>query len=282
MKSLNIYTFLTGLLCFFVGLITCACEKESPWELTETEDVCSMMDDPLFINLCRNYHDYNHDGLFSMQEAASITELNCMESSLTSLKGIEYFTALLKLNCDGNRLTDLDVSKNGSLTELRCNVNHLTSINISKNPALTVLSCDDNTLSSLDVSSNPALRMLYCSDNKLINLDLSSNPALTHLICDRNLLTRLDVSNNYVIIQLSCSDNLLNKLNISNNKALQSLSCYGNHLSVLDVSNNLALQPYMYCGGQNETLTVYYSAGQPYQSWMIHQQNTNVNWVLKQ
>ena len=98
MKSLNIYTFLTGLLCFFVGLITCACEKESPWELTETEDVCSMMDDPLFINLCRNYHDYNHDGLFSMQEAASITELNCMESSLTSLKGIEYFTALLKLN----------------------------------------------------------------------------------------------------------------------------------------------------------------------------------------
>ena len=34
---------------------------------------------------------------------------------IESLKGIEYFTALTKLNCRSNKLTSLDVSKNIAL-----------------------------------------------------------------------------------------------------------------------------------------------------------------------
>ena len=52
---------------------------------------------------------------------------------ITSLKGIEYFTALKVLNCSKNQLTTLDVSKN-SLTEapvqypLECNMPSLKTL----------------------------------------------------------------------------------------------------------------------------------------------------------
>ena len=49
---------------------------------------------------------------------------------LTSLAGIEYFSALDTLYCYGNQLTELNLSKNKVLTVLGCGNNKLTSLNI--------------------------------------------------------------------------------------------------------------------------------------------------------
>lgn len=84
---------------------------------------------------------------------------------LTSLKGIEYFTALTSLYCIYNQLTSLDVSNNTALTALYCYDNRLTSLDISNNTALTYLSCPNNQLTFLDVSKNTALTALYCENN---------------------------------------------------------------------------------------------------------------------
>ena len=71
------------------------------------------------------------------------------------------------LYCNGNQLTDLDVSKNTALTGLGCSDNQLTALDVSQNSALTLLNCSDNQLTTLDVSKNTALTWLYCYNNQL-------------------------------------------------------------------------------------------------------------------
>ncbi len=175
---------------------------------------------------------------------ANIKTLRSLDISgkrITSLEGIENFTALTQLLCDSNQLTSLDVSTNTALTVLGCWDNQLTSLDVSASTALTSLSCSSNQLTSLDVSASTALTSLSCSSNQLTSLDVSANTALTSLSCRSNQLTSLDVSANTALTGLSCSSNQLTSLDVSANTALTGLWCGGNQLTSLDVSANTAL-----------------------------------------
>ena len=165
------------------------------------------------------------------------------EQKIADLTGIEHFTALTKLNCSGNNLTSLDVSKNTALTELYCSWNQLTSLDVSKNTALTKLWCNRNQLTSLDVdvSGCGALGELECSWNQLTSLDLSGCTALSSLNCHYNQLTSLDVSGLTALEELSCESNQLTSLDLSGCTALPSLNCKNNQLTSLDVSGCTAL-----------------------------------------
>ena len=66
--------------------------------------------DAKFCIIVQNY-DTNKDGSLSDTEIAAVEEINCYNKAITNLKGIEYFTALKRLNCESNQLTTLDVSK---------------------------------------------------------------------------------------------------------------------------------------------------------------------------
>ena len=84
-----------------------------------------------------------------MQSMAIMTELDISGTydnpgSLTSLRGIEYFEALTKLNCNRNSLPTLDISQNTELTKLYCDDNQLKELDISRNTKLTYLSCENN------------------------------------------------------------------------------------------------------------------------------------------
>jgi len=78
------------------------------------------------------------------------------------------------LDCSGNQLTNLDVSKNSTLTSLCCDDNRLTNLDVSINTALTKLSCVSNQLTNLDVSQNINLNRLDCSSNQLSEDALNS------------------------------------------------------------------------------------------------------------
>ena len=149
------------------------------------------------------------DGCISYSERKSITEMDLHDCGIKSLKGIEYFTGLTSLNCSGNELTSLDLSKNTALTTLYCNETQLTSLNVSKNTALTTLYCNENQLTDLDVSNNTKLTYLYCDNNKLTSLDLSNNTALTHLYASHNKLTSLDLEKNTALENVDLTGNLL-------------------------------------------------------------------------
>ena len=142
------------------------------------------------------------DGILTEEEIRNYTELYVNKKSISSLKGIEHFTALITLQCTDNQLTTLDISKNTTLTNLYCFDNQLTSLDVSKNTALKILNCSNNKLANLDVSKNTALTSLTCYNNQLTALDVSKNTALKTLRCTNNQLTALDVSKNTALTVL--------------------------------------------------------------------------------
>ena len=179
-----------------------------------------------------------------MQSMAIMTELDISGTydnpgSLTSLRGIEYFEALTKLNCNRNSLPTLDISQNTKLTELRCEYNSLTELDISQNMKLTYLNCNNNSLTELDVSQNTELTELRCDFNSLTELGL--NTELTVLHCQSNSLPKLYVSQNTKLTELWCGNNQLTELDVSKNTELTELPCYHNQLTELDVSKNTKL-----------------------------------------
>ena len=196
--------------------------------------------DANFRTVVENF-DTNKDGSLSDTEIAAVEAIDCHDKGISNLKGIEYFTSLDYLDCCGNQLTALDVSKNTSLKILNCIYNQLTTLDVNKNTALNKLWCGDNPLTTLDVSKNTALIDLYCGCNQLTALDVSKNTALTKLNCSGNQLTALDVSKNTALTKLDCGGNQLTALDVSKNTALTKLDCGSNQLTALDVSKNTAL-----------------------------------------
>ena len=189
---------------------------------------------------------YGEDGYLTFAEIAAVTEISVRSVHISSLKGIEYFQALKRLDCTGNNLKTLSVSNNTALTYLKFYSNRLTTLDVSKNTALKELDCRENDLNSLDVSNNTALETLYCANNDLTTLNVSKNTALKELDCQNNSLTSLDVSKNTALKELDCQINSLTSLDVSKNTALETLNCHNNSLTSLDVSKNTALI-YLYC-----------------------------------
>ncbi len=186
-------------------------------------------------------YDRDDDDLLTPTEVADILDIDCSDSYIKDLSGIEFFTAATSLDCSENELTSLDISKNINLEELSCDENMLTSLDVQNNKSLEELSCKANQLTSLEVSKNEKLIDFSCSYNKLTSLNVSKNKDLETLECSGNQLNTLDVTTNTKLTELSCNNNNLAELNVLNNKELESLDCYANKLKALDIKNNTEL-----------------------------------------
>ncbi|WP_303848790.1 T9SS type A sorting domain-containing protein [Apibacter mensalis] len=170
-----------------------------------------------------------------------LTQLNLSSRKFNGVFDGRYFKNLEYLNCYGNRLKAIDVSKNVNLTELYCFINPLTTIDVSKNINLKLLDCRENQLTTLDVSKNVNLINLSCNQNQLTTLDVSKNVNLKELYCTHNKLKALDMSKNVNLIYLGCDYNQLTTIDVSKNVNLKGLWCYSNRLTALDVSKNVNL-----------------------------------------
>jgi len=166
--------------------------------------------DAAFRNYVSNF-DGDSNGYLTEVEIDGVTDITAPLMDITSLKGIEHFTALKTLDCNSNKLTALDVTKNTALKNLICTGNQLSAINLSKNTDLEELDCSNNKLTAIDVSKNTALTTLDCYDNQLTALDVSANTALEFLNCSNNKLTALDMTHNTSLEQLVCSGNNISK-----------------------------------------------------------------------
>ena len=199
--------------------------------------------DTNFRNYVKGEVDRDKDGYLSDKEIKKTFGIECYFCSISSMKGIEYFTELESLVCVGNNLTKLDVSKCAKLRNLECGANKLTSLQV--NSKLTYLDCGDNKLSGLNVRSCSKLETLLCEDNQLTSLDLSQNIKLKHLHCENNKLASLNVSKNTRLYCLHCENNKLSSLNVSKNTKLEYLYCYNNRFITLDVSKCTVLAKYV-------------------------------------
>ena len=130
--------------------------------------------------------DKDGNGVMTPAERYAVTEIDVNDKNITSLKGIEFFPNLKKLNCGHNRLTSLDVSKNTELTYLKCSYNRMTELDVSKNTELTYLDCSYNRLTELDVSQNTKLTELYFVSNKITSLQADNCTNLTVIFTGSN------------------------------------------------------------------------------------------------
>ena len=183
MNKKKICMFFLGFLLAF-GLFIPATEAKAAEGVTIDE---TTFPDAVFRQYVLDTIDTDKDEILETEEISIVTDIYVSYESITSLKGVEYFTFLKTLYCGGNQLMSLDVSKNEALSELDCYGNQLTSLDVSKNGALSELKCYRNQLTSLDVSKNEALTELLCYGNRLTSLDVSKNSMLTVLNCNSNI-----------------------------------------------------------------------------------------------
>ncbi len=182
--------------------------------------------------------DANNNGEITEKEAADYKgPINAFYTNIKDLSDIKYFTGITSLNCNGNELKSIDLSKNTALEELYCSSNKLANLDLSYNKALKELGCSNNQLTRLDVSNCSELTNFSCFNNQLSSLELSNNVALTRLHCSSNKLSRLDVSNCKILKELECYENQLTSLYVGSCTTLTELSCYDNRLSSLNISN---------------------------------------------
>ncbi|MBQ3652924.1 MAG: putative Ig domain-containing protein, partial [Synergistaceae bacterium] len=109
--------------------------------------------DEIFKNYVSSNFDTNNDGTLSDAEIANITSIYMGSLGITSLKGIEYFTALRTLNFGGNQLATLDVSHNTALTYQVRDNNQLTTLDVSRNTALRRLNSSPQGKKGLIISN---------------------------------------------------------------------------------------------------------------------------------
>ena len=217
--------------------------------------------DPIFRQVISG-PDYDRDqnGVIDDTEIALTINIYCEGMGISSIQGVEYFTALQGLWCkdnyistmdvsmlkdlhgvwcSGNRFTSLDFSGNPELEWVYCYDCNLTYLNVSNNPKMAYLEVNTNPLTVLDVSHNPLLEHLTCGSCELTSLNLGNNPNLTHLDAFRNHLTSLDVSGCPKLKRLDIWDNAgLGSINVSSNTGLQYYNCAHNGAVTIDVTHN--------------------------------------------
>ena len=123
--------------------------------------------------------------------------MNLNNKGISSLNGIEYFSALTSLDCNDNYLESLDVSglpeldlldcSNNRLSSLTlgsgllgvsCNGNQLTELDLSDASSLLLLNCSDNQLTELNIGNNRQLQELKCEDNPIRLVDFRNSSPL--------------------------------------------------------------------------------------------------------
>ena len=125
--------------------------------------------------------DLNSSKTLSSSEISAMTEMNCINRSISDMTGLQYFTELTKLYCSQNNISSLNVGALTKLTHLDCASNKLTELDVTKNTALTFLCCTENQLTSLKLK-NSALTCLACYGNKIPVLDIHNCAALLNIV----------------------------------------------------------------------------------------------------
>ena len=103
----------------------------------------------------------------------TVTGLEVENLNISDLTGIEDFTDLIYLECEGNNLIKLDLSNNPNLESLHCSENQLSCLNLKSggNQNIWEITADDQdvlVLSCVEVDD-----LAYSNNNWISNYDFS-------------------------------------------------------------------------------------------------------------
>ena len=221
--------------------------------------------DSAFREYVKSGLDKDKNDVLSVDELAAATSIVITgNTQIKSVKGIEYFTSLLKLYCQGTSIESLDLTSNKRLTLINCADNqNLITLNIMGLEELEILNLNVTGIKDLNLKSNKKLKSLEAMAVEIDELDVSSNSELESLDCSGTKITQLDLSQNKALIVLYVNDTDIKELDISANLALKQLKCDNTNINILDVSQHKNLNllrcensPLAYLSiGNNEKLT---------------------------
>ncbi|MBW1296017.1 hypothetical protein [Aquimarina litoralis] len=188
------------------------------------------------------YDDISGDRQVPTPLIEVLSSLDVDGKNINDLTGIEDFVALTYLNCNGNNLTTIDITKNIQLTYFNAAQNNISTVDLSNNTLLETLYLFSNDLSAIDLSNNTALKQLYIQRNtNLPNFDISNNILLEEIDCSETNITTLNTKNNTLLRNLEANDSPLSSLDLSTNTALELLRLFTTNITVLDLTNNINL-----------------------------------------
>lgn len=235
--------------------------------------ISEIFTDSSFASYVSESFDTDEDGYLSDDEIAEVTSINVTDVSpaITDLTGIEYFTNLTVLVCQGQSIKSLDLSALEKLVTVNVSNNQmttlllptsgddLTTLNISGNYTtnlsasslsgydnLTYLNIANTSLSGIDVTDMKNLITLDVSGTAITSLDLSNNEKLTYLYCESmTKMSALDVAttdevDHTSLVALYCSyeatgTGSLTSLDVSGDTGLIYLYCANNSISSLNM-----------------------------------------------
>ncbi len=126
--------------------------------------------------------DTNNDGEIQYSEAAAFTDpINVGNSNISDLTGIEAFTNITILACEGNNLTKLNVSQNTKLEMLFAMGNQIEKLDLKQNSNLKLVYVYNNNLKRLNIANgnNSNITTFYSIQNpnlKCIEIDFQFTP----------------------------------------------------------------------------------------------------------
>lgn len=162
------------------------------------------------------------------------------------------FSALEKLDCKNNALTELNVRGNKQLKYLHCAFNRISSLDVSGLDKLISLNCESNNMSSIDLTGCTSLEIIYCRNNSLPRVDFSTNTKLKFIETFDNQLTEVNLSMLHDLEFVHLDHNLLTHLDLSGNTNLSPIGsgfvARNNQLETLTlpVSSTLVVEDSVY------------------------------------
>ncbi|KGJ96437.1 hypothetical protein [Colwellia psychrerythraea] len=158
-------------------------------------------------------------------------ELTCPNMEISSVKGIELFTNLTKLDLFYNPITSINLTSLTKLTKLSLFGYRLTNLDLTAQTQLISLGIRNYQLTSLDLSAQTKLISLDITNSQLTDLDLSAQTKLISLDITNNQLANLDLSAQTKLISLDITNNQLANLDLSAQENLKNLYANGNELT---------------------------------------------------
>ena len=199
------------------------------------------------------YNNYNLTSISGLADCTALTWLDVEDTSFGDLTAVKSMTSLETLLAGNTKITTLETSHSGSLTnlqvggdtrltELSCYSENLTTLKVTGCTALATLKCyyNANLTGITGLADCTALTYLDCEDCAITDLPgvnnmnglqtlWARNNQLTELtVTYKPQLTNLRVSGNTGLTRLVCSNNALTSLNVTRCTALEHLDCQVN------------------------------------------------------
>jgi hypothetical protein len=193
------------------------------------------------LRMLKIYNNYNLAKITGLADCTALTWLDVEDTSFSDLSAVRGMTSLETLLAGNTKITTLETSHSGSLTNLQ----------VAGDKQLKQLNCRSENLSTLKVTGCTALQDLKCFYNANLTAitGLADCTAMTYLDCEDCAITELpgvDNMNNLQSLWVRnnkltgsfyiCQKPYLEYLRVQGNTGLTQLTCKNNALISLDVT----------------------------------------------